>query len=192
MDIEQQRNYWKDMTIEDAYRWGDPLSGCAKSNGKVLGNYLSLLNRLVPLIAGKIVVEIGCGAGKWTQYLALHAKEVVAVDIIDSKYRFVAKNVRFYPTSGYELSGIATDYADVIFSIDTLVRTDKVGLIKYMLEFKRVLKPDGKMCIHLPCEMQPLSRKFGFEKLSMEDIKELFGVCNIDMETINHGVIVWV
>jgi len=78
--------------------------------------------------------------------------------------------------------------------MDTLVRVNKRYLRKYFEHFKRVLKNDGKMLIHLPCTSSPYSIKKGFISLDSNEISDLmisngFSEYTLDFSTIKHGVL---
>ena len=194
MNLEQQREYWMNDTIEHAYEWGDPLSKHAtQKDGMVLGNYYAIFVNVLPYIMGRNVVEIGCGAGKWTQLLASYAREIIGVDITPQERFSRNEKTSFYQSEGFELWGIDDNRSDFVFSMDALIRTPFCDLKKYVKEFERVLNPNGKMCIHLPCSEQELSRVFGFTPLSSDDIRGMFSrECVLDLDTINHGVLVWI
>jgi len=51
---------------------------------------------VLPNITGKKVLELGCGAGRFTKFLAQHAKEVVVVDFVDT---FIEENKKIMQIS---------------------------------------------------------------------------------------------
>jgi len=66
-------------------------------------------------------------------------------------------------------------------------------VIKFLIT--RVLKNDGKLLIHLPCNASPFSVKNGFVNLSPDDIIKMmigegFKEFSFDFHTINHGVLI--
>ena len=100
----------------------------------------------------------------------------------------------FYETKGYELYGIDDGTFDFIFSMDTFVRVKKKFLMQYFKHFKRVLKNDGKMVIHLPCTASPNSGQNDFVGLHPDEITEMmisndFKEFTFDFSTIKHGVL---
>ncbi|MBI4308992.1 MAG: class I SAM-dependent methyltransferase [Candidatus Omnitrophica bacterium] len=202
-NVFSQKQHWQeelakyDWTSDKlfGYAWGDPES--PKSH---LGNYLEIKNRLVgQLTPGMVVVEIGSLGGKWTQYL-LPAQEIVCVDINDLGFDYIRRklphpHIRFYLTKGDELRGIADGAVDLIFSMDSLVRVPKKFLANYFKEFYRVLKPSGKIFIHLPCLSQAESRRRVFVDLTLAEIEHLcrvnrFHGISIDQNVLTHGVMV--
>jgi SAM-dependent methyltransferase len=87
-----------------------------------------------------VVVEIGCGNGRWTEYLLNRAKKVYAIDIHPilinyckgafSKY----KNTEFVANNGKSLDFIDNESVDFVWS--------------YLKEFSRILKKRSKAIVH--------------------------------------------
>jgi len=177
--------------------WGKPIE-----DEDVLGNYLKIRDEfLLPNIMNKSVLELGCLDGKWSQYIVPNAEHTFLVDLSEdifpvllNKFNNSSENITFYETKGNELKGIGNKTIDFIFCIDTLVRVSKKSIRKYFFEFKRVLKKDGKMLIHLPCNTIELSVKKHFTNLSIDEIMKFqyennFDDFSFDTKTINHGVL---
>lgn len=168
---------------------------------KNLGDYNKIRDDLlINEIKGKKVLEIGCLSGRWSRYLIKYSKRAILCDLSKDiipilENNFGKGNFDFYETKGYELRGIESNSIDFIFSMDTFVRVDKKHLKKYFLEFKRVLRPNGKMLIHLPLYSSEISIKKNYVKLSKNEIKSMLVANNfsnfiIDDQTINHGCLV--
>ncbi len=191
---------WAKRTIEKnsleySYVWGNPDT----SNGD-LGNYLKIKSEyLIPNVKDKVVLELGCLDGKWSQFIVPIARKTILVDLDKSIIPLLTKrlggsNFDFYETKGYELKGINNNSVDFIFSMDTLVRVKKSFIKKYFIEFSRVLKKEGKLLIHLPCNKSKISRERGFTDISEEEIIDLIGdtfsdKVVLDFDTIKHGVL---
>lgn len=206
--IEEQKRIWPQAlngyTEAGMYsnQWGKVGDKEARNmRGDILGDYHSVFNNyLMPSIEGKTVLEIGSFEGKWT-YFMKKAKKVIAVDITDDGFKkmqqwpdFNPNQYSFYLTKGYELEGIESGSVDFVFSMDSLVRSEKDIIDRYLGEIKRVLAPKGKTCIHLPCEEQHLSWELGFTQFNVENLKGMlakhgFKKYAIDCETIKHGVL---
>ena len=78
--------------------------------------------------------------------------------------------------------------------MDSLVRTPKNDIIRYLEDFFRVLKVGGFIYLHLPSDIKPLSVSKGFTSFShkeIEPIVEKIGFENIifDFETLEHGIL---
>lgn len=205
--IKKQKTQWANA-VRDAkegeiygYSYGDPLSPKAvTSSGELLGDYRKILDEyLVSNIDDDtVIMELGSLAGKWVQHV-LMAGTVICVDLNTIGFAFIEENlpsdnIEFYQTQGYELDGIEDDSVDIIFSMDTLVRSEKGIFSDYMKEFKRVLREDGKLCLHFPCTSSKGSVARGFTPLTEEEIIDMcelneFSDYEIDSETITHGII---
>ncbi len=200
--IQRQKENWARAMVSSeyistySYEWGDPDSEQAKNTaGKILGNYKLLKNEyLLPQINGKTVIDIGCLDGKWVKFMD-KADKVICVDITEEGYKKMDYiNTQFYLTIGNELDGIPSGSVDFVFSMDSLVRSEKGVIFDYIKEIKRVLKPNGKACIHVPCSDQKLSRELNFTDISHNEILEYCHKTNFlrvgfDLEVINHGAL---
>tara|TARA_S200000501_G_C20682540_1_gene681429 strand:+ start:140 stop:829 length:690 start_codon:yes stop_codon:yes gene_type:complete len=193
---------WTEIAIKNDQRglpraWGKQLD-----KEDVLGDYLKIRDEfLLPKIINKTVLELGCLDGKWSKHIVPNAKHTFLVDLSKDILPVLLKEIKsnrnnftFYETKGNELQGISNKTIDFIFCIDTLVRVGRNSIRKYFSEFKRVLKEDGKMLIHLPCNAQELSVNNHFTNLSLNEIKKFqyensFNDFHIDTKTINHGVL---
>src|SRR4030081_2895603 len=74
---------------------------------------LEWLRQRVPMLfRGKIVLEIACGTGYWTQYIARTAKRVYACDINESvleiarEKRIAAGRAEFFKADAITLEGV--------------------------------------------------------------------------------------
>ncbi|MCX6168365.1 MAG: methyltransferase domain-containing protein [Ignavibacteriales bacterium] len=186
----------KRNSLDYSYIWGNP-----EKNEDTFGNYLKIKDDfLLPNIKDKVVLELGCLDGKWSQYIMPHSREAILVDLDKSiipllDKRLKNKNYIFYETKGFELKGIANKSVDFIFSMDTLVRVKKKYIKKYFIEFERIMNNNGKILVHLPCNESRISRDRGFTNLSEQEIMSILkraGFKNIllDYDTIVHGVLV--
>ena len=164
-----------------------------------MGDYRIVKKAVQDIALNKTILELGCLDGKWTQTYHGLANEVILVDLDKSieptlKNKFGNK-IRFYQTSGKELYGIADESVDVVFSMDTLVRCRRNIIFSYFREFSRVLKKDGEIYIHLPCDSIEGSTKRMFTPLSLQEIdnlstKNALVDLRIDTKTLEHGVMV--
>ena len=65
----------------------------------------------------------------------------------------------------------------------------------YFREFNRVLKDNGKACIHVPYSDLPLAVKFGFADISSDELKYICGCFQHrwtypDINTCKHGALI--
>lgn len=112
-----------------------------------------LLNYIKPETA---VLEIGPGAGRWTEVLQPIARKLFVVEVsakaIDlCKKRFAsATNINFFLTQNASLGFISNKTIDAIWSFDVFVHINPGDTNSYLSEFKRVLVPGGVAVIHHP------------------------------------------
>jgi ubiquinone/menaquinone biosynthesis C-methylase UbiE len=102
---------------------------------------------LRPNIApGSDVLEIGPGAGRWTEYLLPAARSYVGIDISDKCVRICQERfsqhatAKFVTNSGADLAALIDRSIDRIWSFDTFVHINRVEVAKYVKEMKRVMR----------------------------------------------------
>ena len=96
-----------------------------------------------------VVLEMGCGVGRIGKILAPLCKKWIGVDISENMLE-VAKgrmsdmdNVEFHVLSRSDLSCIADNSIDKIYTVAVFCHLDKEDLFNYMREFYRILKLGG-------------------------------------------------
>ena len=103
---------------------------------------------------GSDVLEIGPGAGRWTETLVELAGSLTLVDISSRcieicQDRFGDQgHVSFHVNRGSDLSFIDDECIDVVWSFDVFVHLAVSDIKGYMAEFARVLRPGGQAVIH--------------------------------------------
>lgn len=138
---------WTDDGDEWSTGWGGPELQWTRW---VLPRLLSA----APDLARRRVVEIGCGRGRWTQFLLEACAQVTAVDVAPScvehcRLRFADHaELRLLEVDGRSLAGVDDHSVDLVVSIDSLVHADRDALAGYLSECARVLAPDGVAVLH--------------------------------------------
>jgi glycosyltransferase involved in cell wall biosynthesis/SAM-dependent methyltransferase len=105
------------------------------------------------IIPGGTILEMGPGAGRWSEYLQKIAGHLILMDISDlyisiCRKRFVkCQNISYQISSGFKLDSIPDESIDFIWSFDVLVTINPRDIDKYIQEFARVLKPGGKAVV---------------------------------------------
>lgn len=100
------------------------------------------------------VLEIGPGAGRWTETLLDVAGSLTLVDISERCIKICRKKfghldyLSFYVTPNSDLSFVADESVDIVWSFDVFVHIAPDDIAGYIAEFGRVLRPGGRGVIH--------------------------------------------
>lgn len=119
----------------------------AKRYGKI--DYCKIyIDEFVASLSGKDVLDVGCGAGQITDYLTQKGLNVIGLDFSQELLKIAKQNS---PNSKFILADIC-DYeqetkVDGIITKDTLFHLPNEDLIHVLQKFKRLLKPNGNICI---------------------------------------------
>lgn len=108
----------------------------------------SYIDKFVASLSGKDVLDVGCGAGQITDYLTQKGLNVTGLDFSQELLKIAKQNS---PNSKFILADIC-DYeqetkVDGIITKDTLFHLPNEDLIHVLQKFKRLLKPNGNICI---------------------------------------------
>ncbi len=101
-----------------------------------------------------VILEIGPGAGRWTQYLQPLANQLIIVDTTPKcleicKQRFSDKtNIDYKLMESDNIDFISSDSVDHVWSYDVFVHINPSDIDQYMRNFARVLKRGGIGIIH--------------------------------------------
>lgn len=102
------------------------------------------------------VLEIGPGAGRWSESLQRVARRLILVDISEKcleicRQRFrQCINVEYFVTSGTDLRFIPDGTVDFVWSFDVFVHLNPIIIGAYLEEVERVLGRRGRGLIHHP------------------------------------------
>lgn len=102
-------------------------------------------------VAGKKVLDIGCGDGYGPAYLAAVAGEVTGIDydksiIGHAKNKYKLPNLNFEHMSAIELK-FENNSFDIICSFQVIEHIPEDKLLNYLSEIKRVLRDNGKFYV---------------------------------------------
>lgn len=103
---------------------------------------------------GSSILEIGPGAGRWTEPLLGLAREYIGIDISSSciahcRARFAGDSrAKFHVGSGSDLAAVADRSIDAIWSFDVFVHINSAEVDGYIRDFARVLRPGGVAIVH--------------------------------------------
>lgn len=131
-------------TVYDWSRGGEEWSEAPEWTASVVEH---LLAPHVP--PGSRVLEIGPGAGRWTQYLLQRASRLVVVDVTPKcielcRARFLeCSHIEYVVNNGSDLSFLPAASIDRIWSWDVFIHIGAEDIRRYIRQFSRVLAPGG-------------------------------------------------
>jgi ubiquinone/menaquinone biosynthesis C-methylase UbiE len=135
-----------------------------------------ILRKYIP--SGKNVLEIGPGAGRWTEFLQPMSASLTGMDISQKcvdlcRQKFAsAKNVKFLTTQGNNLAGVNDQSIEALWSFDVFVHIDSRDAEGYVREFRRVLRPGAIGVVH---HSKAPAQGGWRSNLTAEKFKELLG-----------------
>jgi len=100
------------------------------------------------------VLEIGPGGGKYSAGAAPACRKLICADVSSEMLRRTKKRpgddapLETVKLNGLDFTGIDDASIDFAFSIDVFVHLDLEDIYVYLREFKRVLRPGGKLVLH--------------------------------------------
>ncbi len=134
---------------------------------------------VAPFVVGKRVLDISCGTGYGTQFIAQQgALEVVGVDVDQSAVNFASKfhahpNATFIQSDAHYVRQLEDASFDVIVSFETIEHLPNPR--KFVVELKRLLKPDGQLFLSCPNDYRvaPWISEFHLHKFRFPEFREL-------------------
>ena len=142
-----QRNFGFEWTAYARFGWDDPEYTIEREREVFHLKSMMTANDLT----GRLVLDAGCGNGRYTHWAAAHGARVIAIDVSDA-VRAAAANTRDLPNVQVVQADLfnlpfAGATFDVIFSIGTLMCTGDAR--KAFAGLAGALKPGGLISIHL-------------------------------------------
>jgi SAM-dependent methyltransferase len=97
---------------------------------------------------GKKILEVGCGDGYGSAYLAEVAEEVIGIDyeekvILEAQNKYKKINLNFVAMDATKLRFKESSF-DIVCSFQVIEHIPENKLLSYLSEIKRVLKDDGE------------------------------------------------
>jgi len=124
-----------------------------------------LRGRIPQLYRGRTVLEVACGTGYWTQYIAAQAKHVQACDInepvLDIAREKGVPRATFFRADAVSLEGVPTG-CDAAFAGFWWSHVKKSGIAQFVANLSRKLEPGAVVGIldnsFAPGSSTPISR----------------------------------
>ncbi len=142
------------------------------------GAHLTRYKAALPVIAGKIVLDIACGSGYGTKLMSAQAKRIYGVDVSDAavsyaRTHFNAPNITYKTGDGKKIP-LDDNSVDVVVSYETLEHVD--GYKDFLKEIKRVLKPEGVLLLSTPNSAEyPKGNHFHFREFNHKELVTMLG-----------------
>ena len=116
---------------------------------------MSAVDKAFGLVEGlkvKNALEIGCGNGKLSHYVAAISENVLAIDISENAIKWARKINKCMPNVQYQRTDMITDdfgskKFDFIFCSEVLYYLDRSQLPNVILKIISLLKPNGKVLL---------------------------------------------
>lgn len=134
------------------WAWGDRGEEWSASEAWKQSLITDVLEPTMP--QGGTIVEIGPGAGRWTEALHVRADHLILVDITDTTLELCRErlgdpgDVTYLRTDGTGLRGIADAGVDAIWAFDAFVHIAPLDVASYLREIHRVLRGGAVALIH--------------------------------------------
>jgi ubiquinone/menaquinone biosynthesis C-methylase UbiE len=144
-------------------------------------------------VKGKKVLEVGCGDGYGSAYLAKVAAEVTGMDyekdvILRAKNKYSAKNLSFTDGDATRLQ-FADESFDAVCSFQVIEHIPEGQLLRYLLEIRRVLKNDGTFYLSTLNLEHSIKSPITYQKnpahckeFTLGELKELLGSAFSDVK----------
>jgi SAM-dependent methyltransferase len=101
-----------------------------------------------------VALEIGPGAGRWSEALAARASRLVLVDVSGRSLELCRErfngdvHIQYILSSGSDLPGVEEGSVDAVWSFDVFVHVAPSDQAAYLAEIARVLAPGGVAVVH--------------------------------------------
>ena len=110
---------------------------------------------------GGVILDLGVSNGPHVEWYS-DADKIIGVDIVDTSHSWLEakySNMTCPLTDGASLTGIEDNSGDFLFSVASIVRSPYEDYLNYFKEFKRVLKKEGFLFVHLPVIYPPCPQR---------------------------------
>ncbi len=123
-------------------------------NEELTAEHMQRYVSVLPLVKGKVVVDIASGEGYGTNILAEEATTITGLDISreaveNASKKYVRSNLK-YAVGDVAKIPLEDSSVDVIVSFETIEHVDEDKQKKFLKEAKRILKDDGLLVVSTP------------------------------------------
>ena len=141
-------------------------------------NYLyKMMSKYITIDNNSVVLDLGCGYGRFVEFYVPIASFVYAVDVIDyiidickTKYAGI-KNVAFIKNNGYSLEMIDDSSIDLISCYNVFQHIPRKATQSYLKEFSRIIKPNGIIIIQFSGAQSNNDKRYNDVGLDTKDYK---------------------
>lgn len=159
---------------------GDP-----NAKGEMWYEHWHRYHYVLPLVAGKSVLDVACGEGYGSALMSQHATEVCGVDISaeaisHGRNAYPGRaNLQLIEASCTQMPFEAARF-DMVVSFETIEHI--LEQAAFLEEIKRVLKPDGVLILSCPnkaeySDKRGFQNKFHVKELYRPELKALLAAC---------------
>jgi 2-polyprenyl-3-methyl-5-hydroxy-6-metoxy-1,4-benzoquinol methylase len=166
--------YWDSKAAaydDDAVSWwpNNHLNTCYHAE------QIALFESFLPDVRGRTILDLGCGTGRISRYLAdrgavVHGIDFSAKAVAIAKQRSPGPNPSFETRSVFDLDAEQAYDNIAVFGVVTIACKDRRELLDVMRRIRRALKPKGALMM-----IEPVHRSFLHRVLKM-GLREFLGV----------------
>ena len=189
---------WKDNA-----KYGDLRSVIDSADDRGLKNkYINLLHHKIlsdafgDSLKGKMVLDLGCGIGRFTEFLQFCGADITGVDFCEDMLSFYTGCKKI--CAPVNKLPFKNESFDVVLSVWTLQYVDKTMLIEVIKEINRILVPEGKIYLIEQLSKHGYDSVFSrylfdyidiFKNFVLIDSRSIMGERDLIVEIVKRGFI---
>lgn len=171
-----------DVTLDDK---GERMVPEHQKDTLMYAEHILRYKACLPLLGGKIVLDIASGSGYGCALISEAAKAVYGVDLSEEAIKYAEENYArdniTYRVGDAAGIPVEDSIIDVVVSFETLEHVDDPGA--FIREVKRVLKPKGLFIVSTPNDAEyPEGNEFHVHEYSKEELDALLAEHFLNVE----------